>query len=170
MRETFDLESLKPLINKKYLLEKFPGKGGWTYVVIPEKIKDKKARSGRLKVRGTIEGFEIRKCLLMPRTNGDYFLPVRSEIRKQIKKTEGDFVHIILYPDNEPLEVPEEMLLCLQEEPDALRFFNSLSESEQKYYMQWIYSAKKEETKVERLAKCMNRLLKGMKMYDVGGK
>ena len=26
----------KPLVNKKYLLEKFPRKGGWTYTVISE--------------------------------------------------------------------------------------------------------------------------------------
>ena len=91
---------------------------------------------------------------------------LKAEIRKQIKKEEGDKVHVILYPDNEPLEVPEEMLLCLQDEPAALKFFNSLSESEQKFYMQWVYSAKKEETKIDRLAKTIDRLLKGLKMYD----
>jgi len=26
----------KPLVNRKYLLEKYPGKGGWTYAAIPE--------------------------------------------------------------------------------------------------------------------------------------
>lgn len=58
------------------------------------------------------------------------------------------------------------MLLCLQDEQKALKFFNSLSESEQKFYIQWIYSAKKEETKIDRLAKTINRLLKGLKLYD----
>ncbi len=98
--------------------------------------------------------------------DGNLFLPVRAEIRKKIKKQEGDLVHIILYPDNEPLEVPEEMLLCLEDEPTAMRFFKSLSESEQKFYIQWIYSAKKEETKIDRLAKTINRLLKKQKLYD----
>lgn len=60
------------------------------------------------------------------------------------------------------------MLLCLQDEPTALKFFKSLSESEQKFYIQWIYSAKKDETKVDRLAKTIDRLLKGLKMYDKG--
>ena len=102
----------------------------------------------------------------MPMGNGKLFLPVKAEIRKKIKKEEGDKVHIILYPDTEPLEVPEEMLLCLQDEPTALKFFKSLSESERKFYIQWIYSAKKEETKVERLAKTIDRLMKGLKMYE----
>ena len=63
-------------------------------------------------------------------------------------------------------EIPEEMLLCLEEEPQALTFFNKLTESEQKFYIQYIYSAKKEETKIVRLAKTINKLVKGLKMYD----
>ena len=158
---------MKPLVNKKFLLEKFAGKGGWTFARVPEIVQDKKNHFGWVKVKGTIDGFEIRKYHLMPMGEGKLFLPVRAEIRKKIKKTEGDYVQVILYPDNEPLEIPGEMLSCIREEPKALEFFNSLSESEQKYYIQWIYSAKKEETKIDRLAKCINRLLKGMKMYDV---
>lgn len=157
---------MKPLVDKLYLLEKHPGKGGWTYARIPEISQDKKAHFGWVKVRGTIDGFEIRKYHLMPMGNGMLFLPVKAEIRKHTKKKEGDYVHVILYPDNEPLDIPEEMLMCLQDEPDALAFFNSISESERKFYIQWIYSAKKEETKIDRLAKTINRLLKKMKLYD----
>lgn len=58
------------------------------------------------------------------------------------------------------------MLLCLAEEPKALKFFKSLKESEQKFYIQWVYSAKKEEAKIGRLAKSINRLQKGLKLYD----
>lgn len=157
---------MKPLIDKAYLLEKFPGKGGWTFARIPEIQQDRKAYFGWVKVKGTIDGYEINKYHLMPMGDGKLFLPVKAEIRKKIKKNEGDMVHVILYPDNEPLEIPEEMLLCMEEEPKAQKFFNTLTESEQKYYIQWIYSAKKEETKINRLAKTINRLLKGLKMYD----
>lgn len=157
---------MKPLIDKAYLLEKFPGKGGWTFARIPEIPQDRKAYFGWVKVKGTIDGYEINKCHLMPMGDGKLFLPVKAEIRKKIKKNEGDMVHVILYHDNEPLETPEELLLCLQEEPKALKFFNSLTESERKFYIQWIYSAKKEETKINRLAKTINRLVSGLKMYD----
>jgi hypothetical protein len=158
---------LKPLLNKKCLLEKFPGKGGWTFARIPEIPQDKKAHFGWVKVRGTIDGYEIRKYHLMPMGNGKLFLPVKAEIRKKIKKEAGGTVQVILYPDSEPLKIPKEMLVCLQDEPKALTFFNSLSESDQNYYIQWIYSAKKEETKVDRLAKSIDRLLQGIKMYDM---
>jgi hypothetical protein len=157
---------MKPLVDKKYVLEKISGKGGWTFARIPEILQDKKSPFGWVKVRGTIDGYEIRKHHLMPMGNGNLFLPVKAEIRKIINKKEGDTVHIILFKDNEPLEVPEEMLLCLEDEPQALTFFNKLTESEQKFYIQYIYSAKKEETKIDRLAKTINKLVKGLKMYD----
>ena len=156
----------KPLVNKTYLLEKFPEKGGWTYANLPEIPQDKHAPFGWVKVRGSIDGFEIKKYHLMPFGNGELFLPVKAEIRKKIKKQAGDYVHVILYLDNEPLEVPEELLLCLQDEPDALKFFNSLNESEQHNYVKWIYSAKTDETKVERIAKTVIRLSKGQKFTN----
>lgn len=156
----------KPLVNNHYLLEKFPGKGGWTYVRIPEIIKENRKNFGMVKVRGTVDGVEIRKFHIMPMGSGGMFFPVNADIRRKIKKQEGDQVHIILFPDLEPLEVPEEMMLCLEEEPQALRFFKSLSESEQKFYIDWIYSAKKEETRISRLAKTINRLLRGQKLYE----
>lgn len=157
---------MKPLVDKEYLLEKYPGKGGWTFARIPEIKQDKHAHFGWVKVRGTIDGFEIRKYHLMPMGDGNLFLPVRAEIRKKIKKEAGGFVRIILFPDDEPLEIPEEMLLCLQDEPTAFKFFKSLSDSEQKFYIQWIYSAKKEETKIDRLAKSINKLMKFEKLYE----
>ena len=154
----------KPIVNKKYYLEKYPGKGGWTYIQLSGIRKDQKKRFGWVRVKGTIDGFEISKYNLMPMKNGNMFLPVRAEIRKKIKKAEGDAVQVILFPDNEPLEVPQEMLLCLQDEPKALKFFNALSQSERRFYILWIYSAKKEETKIKRMAKSINRLLNGLKL------
>lgn len=154
---------IKPLVNKKYLLEKFPGKGGWTFAQIPEILQDKKAPFGWVKVKGSIDGIPFNKYHLMPMGNGKLFLPVKSEIRKKIKKDVGDYVHVILFPDYEPLKVPDEMIECIKESPIAYRYFNSLSEGEQKYYMQWVYAAKTEETKTNRLARTVERLSAGLK-------
>ncbi len=48
----------KPLVDKEYLLDKFPGKGGWTYTLIPEIEQDKKAPFGWVKVKGSIDGYK----------------------------------------------------------------------------------------------------------------
>lgn len=78
---------MKPLVNKKYLLEKFHGKGGWTYARIPEILQNKKNTFGWVKVKGSIDGYEIKKCHLMPMGNGKLFLPVKAAIRKGNQKT-----------------------------------------------------------------------------------
>ena len=148
----------KPLVDKEYLLEKFPCKGAWTYTEIPEIPPDKKSPFGWVKVKGSIDGFEIKKYHLMPSGKGTLLLFVKSEVRKKIKKEAGNYVHIILYPDNDPLEIPEELLLCLQNDPKALQVFNSLSENEQHKYIKWIYSAKTDQTKVDRIIKTIAKL------------
>ena len=89
----------KPLVNKQYLLEKFPGHGGWIYAEIPEILPEKKAPFSWVKVKGSIDGFEISQYHLMPTGKGTLMLAVKSEIRKKIKKQAGDLVHIILYPE-----------------------------------------------------------------------
>ena len=157
----------KPLVDKTYLLESFCEKGGWTYALIPEIAPDPNARFGWVKVRGSIDGYEIKKYHLMPSGTGQLMLFVKAEIRKKIKKQAGDTVHIILYSDNEPLEIPEEFSLCLQDDTEAFRFFNSLNESEQHKYIKWIYSAKTDETKIERMAKSLNNLSEKRKFTEM---
>lgn len=161
---------MKPLIKKKLLLEKYPGKGGWTYCRVPKLPKGSKNNFGFVKVKGTIDGYKISKYNIMPMKDGNHFLPVKAEIRKKIKKEAGDTVLVELYLDNAPLKAPKELLECLADEPAALKFFNSLSDSNKKYYIEWIYSAKKEETKVERIAKSIDRLAKEQKLFTPGEK
>ena len=161
------LQVMSPLTNKTYLLEKFPGKGGWTFARIPEIEPDKKAHFGWVRVKGSIDGYSISKYHLMPMGDGKLFLPVKLEIRKKIRKNEGDTVHIILFLDEDPIEVPEEMMLCLRDEPTAFNFFNSLSDSEKNACINWIYSAKKEETKVNRLARIISDFAKGRSKFSL---
>lgn len=152
--------TLLPLVNNKFLLKKFPGKGGWTYAYIPEVSQDKTAPFGWVKVCGTIDDYEFKHFKLMPMGDGTLFFPVRVEIRKKIKKEAGDEVHIILYQDLSAIEIPDELLICLKDEPLAHKRFLSLSEGKQKEIIDWISQAKKEETKVERIASSLEKLLK----------
>jgi Bacteriocin-protection, YdeI or OmpD-Associated/Domain of unknown function (DUF1905) len=156
----------KPLVNKKYKLEKFHGKGGWTYAPITEITLNKNSHSGWVKVKGFIDDHEFRNYNLMPVGNGQFLLPVKASIRKKIKKQEGDWVKVVLFPDNDPLPVPQELKECLRDEPKAEKVFNSFSDSEKKYYIEWIYSSKKEETKIRRLVKTIERLMQGLKFYE----
>jgi hypothetical protein len=156
----------KSLVDKEFLLENSPRKGGWTYATIPKILSDKNAPFRWVKVNGSIDGFEIGKHHLMPSSKGTIHLSVTAEIRKKIKKQAGDYIHVIINSINEPLEVPEELLLCLQDDAGALQFFNSLIEIEQHNYVKWIYTAKTDQTKVDRIAKTVDRLSKNLNFAD----
>lgn len=146
------------LVDKKYLLEKFQRKGGWTFARIPEIMQNSNTPFGWVRVRGTIDDFEISNYNLQPMGNGNLFLPVKAEIRKKISKKEGDFVHITLFADNLPTEIPEELKLCLMDEPNAYETFLTYTTAEQKTYIQWIYSAKTDTIKVDRIAKTIDKI------------
>ncbi|MGF6930230.1 hypothetical protein QFZ48_005730 [Chitinophaga sp. W2I13] len=165
-RSISDIMAATPIVRQSYRLEKIPGKGGWTFARIPEITPDKVKAFGLVRVKGFIDDHEIKKCHLMPMGNGVLFLPVKAAIRKKIKKKEGDWVEITLFRDDDPLEIPEELKACLEDEPSANRFFASLSESEQKFYIDWIYSAKRTETRVSRMTKSIIRLSRGLKLYE----
>jgi hypothetical protein len=152
------METEKPLVNKNYLLEKYPGKGGWTFAAIPEVLQDKHAHFGWVKVKGWIDDFELKNYKLMPMGDGNLFLPVKAEIRKKIGKKEGDWVKVVLFVDQAPTEIPEEFLLCLLDDPKAHQTFLSYSDGQQKEFIDWIYSAKTEDKKVERIAETLRKL------------
>lgn len=155
------------MINKECLLQKFPGKGGWTYLDIPEIKPDPQAHFGWVVVSGSIDGYELKKHKLMPKGNGILFLPVKSEIRKKIKKQAGDLVYLILSIDKSPLEIPDEIKLCFKNEsPETHHKFMQLSQTEQKAYLDWIYAAKTDETKAQRIIKLIKNLVHNIHFYD----
>ncbi len=157
----------KPLVEKEYLLKKFPGKGGWTYAEIPEVLQNKSNPFGWVKVRGKIDSFELKQYKLMPMGNGKLFLPVKAQIRKQIKKQEGDYVKVVLYADESEVEISEEIKACFEDEPKALwATFQSFKDGERKAYLDWIEQAKTDQTKTERILKMMDRLQRKLKFYD----
>ena len=148
----------KPIIDKVYQLHKMSGKGGWTYALIPDIAQDKHAWFGWVKVRGTIDGYEISNYHLMPFGNGQLFLPVKAQIRKAIGKEEGDSVHVVLFSMDLPPVQAEDFITCLKEEPLAYEKFNSLPTSEQKKFTDWIYSVRNDQTRVERIAQVIDQL------------
>ena len=148
-----------PLIIGSYLLERFEAKGGWTYISLPEILQTNAWRAGGIKVKGQIDGCPIPQARLM-RTADLVFLPVTAAIRRQINKRAGDRIELVLYKDESPLEIPAEILSCLDDEPKAKSYFMRLTEGYQREYINWINAAKRPETKAGRIIKMIGKLLK----------
>lgn len=149
----------KSEINMQCVLQKMPGKGGWTFAAIPEVLQNGQNWFGWIKVDGTIDGHEIRNYHLMPLSEGVLFLPVNAKIRKIIGKGEGDTVHVILYSQSLPPVQENDFLLCLRDEPVAFLNYNNLPLPEQEKITEWIYSVKNDDLRVERIARSIDRLL-----------
>jgi bifunctional DNA-binding transcriptional regulator/antitoxin component of YhaV-PrlF toxin-antitoxin module len=146
-----------PIVNQQSQLKKYSGKGGWTFAVIPDLPIDKHAYFGWVKVSGSIDGYEIKKSHLMS-MNGMMFLPVKAEIRKKIGKKEGDWVQLILYSEQIPPVEYNDFMICLKDDPTAYQNYLKKPESEQKAFTDYIYSAKEDKIKVERIAEILNKL------------
>ncbi|CEN34733.1 conserved hypothetical protein [Capnocytophaga canimorsus] len=90
--------------------------------------------------------------------NGNLFLPLNAQIRKKIKKQAGDNVHIVLYEDNVPSEIANELRMCLQDEKHLWETFLSYSETKRKKLIDWIYQSKNEDEKANRIVEIINRI------------
>jgi hypothetical protein len=137
-------------------------KTGWTYIPISQKITQQLKPNNKksFRVKGKIDDYAIEGVALIPMGNGDFIMALNAALRKAIKKIHGAKVVVQFQLDIAPLKVNSDLLECLQDEPQALAFFKTLAPSHQKYFNNWVDSAKTEPTKAKRIALCVNALAK----------
>jgi hypothetical protein len=136
-------------------------KTGWTYVPVPEDIAQELKPGNRksFRVKGKLDKYAIEAVALLPMGDGSFILPLNAAIRKGIAKKMGAKLEVHLVEDDNPEPVTSpEFTECLQDEPEALAFFNTLTKGHQNYFLKWIESAKTEPTKAKRIAQAINGL------------
>ena len=146
-------------------LKKFDKQGektGWTYFEVPADLAQKLKRGNKseFKVKGKLDNFPINRVSLMPMGGGVFIMPVNAGMRKGIGKRHGSMVKVQLQADDSAFVFNSDFMECLEYEPPAKDFFNSLTGSHQRYFSKWIDSAKTEPTKTKRIAMAVNALAK----------
>ena len=157
---------MKALVDGNFKIERKLEKGGWHYVIIPGITAEYKSHQGLVRVKGFIDLYKILQFNLLPLKTGDMMLVLNATLRKEIKKKADDLVHIKLFIDESKVEVAEEILDSLLQSEAAYLFFLTLSESNKKYYIDYINSAKGLDTKVNRIVKMIQNLEKRRKFWD----
>ena len=137
--------------------------GGGAFVEVPFDV-EAAFGSKKPKVKAVIEGIPYRGTLVRMGTEC-HLLLILKEIREQIGKTFGDEVKITVEADAEPrvIEVPAELKKALAKEKAAREYFESLAYSHQREYVGYIIEAKKEETRLRRVAQTIEMLKQGKK-------
>ncbi len=155
------------MIKLKTIIQKFKSMGektGWTYILIPAAVSEKinPGFKKSYRVKGKLDAWEFDGISLLPMGDGDFIMPLKTEIRKAIQKRVGDELNVQLALQPKGYEIATDFLACLEEEPAADAYFQSLTGSHRNYFSKWIESAKTDVTRTKRIAMAINALVRRM--------
>ena len=149
---------MEQIVSGEFFMEKFSGKGGWTFIRLPLSIFPSGKTFGMLKVSGSIDTFAFEGKHLMPMGDGSLFIPVAKSIRAIIKKEAGDRVQLKLLRDEIPSEAPQELVDCLQDDPGKYQLFQTLPKEDQSKWITYIYATSALEEKTARIISLLSAL------------
>lgn len=96
---------------------------------------------------------------------GKFYVPLSAENRDAAGVQAGDDVEVEIDLDTEPrvMEAPDDLAQALSLDDQAREFFDTLSYSHRRAYVDWITSAKKPETRERRIGQAVEMLAEGRK-------
>ena len=161
------MKSSKHHVSFQTIIRRFADQGektGWTYIKIPSAIAAQihPANKKSFRVKGKLDEYAFEKISLLPFGDGDFIMALNASIRKAIHKVEGAKVSVQLQLDEREPDPSPEFLASMNDEPAALATFNKLKKSHQHYFINWIESAKTDQTKAKRIAHAVDALSQGL--------
>jgi hypothetical protein len=129
-------------------------KTGWSYIKVPAALAQqlKPGNKKSFRVKGKLDTHAISGMALIPMGEGDFILALNAAVRKAIRKQKGASLEVQLEADAKVIAPPKDLLDCLADEPEALKYFRGLPMSHQNYFGNWIKAAKTEGTRTRRIA------------------
>ena len=130
------------------------------YVEFPFNVEELFGTRGQVKVKVLFDKQVEYRGSLANMGRNCHTLGLTQEIRSKLGKTFGNLVEVELERDMEVREViiPHDVQVLLNENPEEKAYFEKLSYTHRKEYINWITSAKKEETRVNRLVAFIEKL------------
>jgi hypothetical protein len=132
-----------------------------TGIRVPDDVMTGLGPSKRPKVIVTINGYTYRTSVAS--MGGAYLFGVSADVRQSAGVAAGDDVDVDIELDTAPREVivPADLAAAVDGDAEARRFFDGLSYTHRRWYVDWIESAKKAETRERRVGQAVVKLREG---------
>jgi hypothetical protein len=133
--------------------------GAWCFLAIPFDVSEVWGTRGRVRVKGTINGFPFRTNI-QP-MEGRHLLTFNKQLQAGAKAKPGDMVAVVMERDTGEwtLEPPAELAKAFRQSKEAKTLWDKLAYTHRKEFAQWISGAKQEETRERRAAKAISMVL-----------
>lgn len=135
----------------------------WTFLRLPKNASARLPSRGMISVEGTFNG--VAFCAtLEPDGNGGHWLKVERTLREAAGAQAGDTVTLEIAPADEEPEprVPAELRKALAAaDPKARAVWSDITPVARRDWIQWIESAKRQETRLKRIESGCDMLAKG---------
>jgi hypothetical protein len=135
----------------------------WTFLTLPSDANAKLPSQGMTSVEGTFNGLAFR-ATLEPDGQGGHWLKVDRKLREAAGAEAGNVVSLEIAPVAEEPEprVPADLRNALAAaHPKALAAWSDITPVARRDWIQWIESAKREETRLKRIESACDMLAKG---------
>jgi len=118
---------------------------------------------GHVPVRGTLNGAPFRASIF--KMGGRHFMVVNRRLREAAGVSGGETVPVTVERDTEPRVVnpPDDFARALESNGDARAAWDKLSYTHRREHVEHIEDAKKPETRLRRIEKCVSLLAAGKK-------
>jgi hypothetical protein len=135
----------------------------WTFLTLPKEASAKLPSRAMTSVEGTFNGLAFR-ATLEPDGQGGHWLKVDRKLREGAGAEVGDVVLLEIAPATEEPEprVPADLRKALAAaNPKARAIWTDITPVARRDWIQWIGSAKREETRLMRIGSACDMLAKG---------
>ncbi len=134
-----------------------------TYIEVPAELAVKLLPDNKkaFRVKGKLDSYSFAGISLLPMGKGDFIMALNATIRKAIKKSVGATVKVQMEIDNYEKPLSSDFMECIEDERKAMETFQALPKSHQKYFSNWIESAKTDATKAKRIGQAIKALSVG---------
>jgi bifunctional DNA-binding transcriptional regulator/antitoxin component of YhaV-PrlF toxin-antitoxin module len=136
-----------------------------TGLPVPDDVVAALGKGRRPPVRVTIGAYSFHTTIGI--MGGRSLIPLSAQHRDAAGIHPGDMVTVDLDADDQPQEsaVPTDLATKLNQDPEARRFFDSLSTSQRREWIRWIEDAKRAPTRQARIAAAIDALHAGKKRH-----